>query len=380
MVILGFVFYGCGGGGVNYKLGPKTIWVEKDTNWKLESKEENRLIYTYTGNPPDIKEGDILLSVEGGGYLRKVVDVDVEGGRLIVTTEQASLEEAFEELDIKTTIKLPQSSELSPPGIFQSPPYPVKSPLTIEMGTLNVSIYYLIPVTYATMKVGGSFKFTPSMDVEIKISMFKLKKFRLVLRGDVEQGLGLDMSGGPGLEYEVPIITPVPIFSTTIGPVAISLEFTLLGGVGLSFNTGIDGRFGYDTSLTMEGGVEYMDGDWNPVTEFDYEFNPYFDFKVYAGLEGEVYLKPRIGTYIYSVAGPYFQLKPYGKGTITFIPNIHLEAGWGLSGSIGGSVKILSKVLLDINYELFNFYETLWKKDLTGGAICGNGVCRILWI
>jgi hypothetical protein len=343
MVILGFVFYGCGGGGggggegVNYKLGPKTKWVEKDTNWKLESKEENRLIYTYTGNPPDIKEGDILLSVEGEGYLRKVVDVDVEGGRLIVTTEQASLEEAFEELDIKTTIKLPQSSELSPPGIFQSPPYPVKSPLTIEMGALNIPISYSIPIDYGTMEVEGNFKFTPSIDVEIKISMFKLKKFRLVLRGDVQQGLGVNMGIEKGIEkeYEIPLIdyggliapTPVQLFAVPIGPVLINGKFTLSGGVGVSLDAGIDGGFGYDTSLTMGGGVEYMDGNWNPVTEFDYEFNPYFDYKVYAGLEGEVYLEPRLGIYIYDAAGPYFQLKPYGKGAITFIPNIHLETG-----------------------------------------------------
>jgi len=391
MVMWEFVFYGCGGGGgggegVNYKLGPKTKWVEKDTNWKLESKEENRLIYTYTGNPPDIKEGDILLSVEGGGYLRKVVDVDVEGGRLIVTTEQASLEEAFEELDIKTTIKLPQSSELSPPGIFQSPPYPVKSPLTIEMGALNIPISYSIPIDYGTMEVEGSFKFTPSIDVEIKISMFKLKKFRLVLRGDVQQGLGVNMGIEKGIEkeYEIPLIdyggliapTPVQLFAVAIGPVLINGKFTLSGGVGVSLDAGIDGEFGYDTSLTMGGGVEYMDGNWNPVTEFDYEFNPYFDYKVYAGLEGEVYLEPRLGIYIYDAAGPYFQLKPYGKGAITFIPNIHLEAGLGLSGSVGGSVKILSWSLIDRNYELFDFYEVLWEKDLTGGAICGNGVCE----
>ena len=391
MVMWEFVFYGCGGGGgggegVNYKLGPKTKWVEKDTNWKLESKEENRLIYTYTGNPPDIKEGDILLSVEGGGYLRKVVDVDVEGGRLIVITEQASLEEAFEELDIKTTIKLPQSAELSPPGIFQSPPYPVKSPLTIEMGALNIPISYSIPIDYGTMGVEGSFKFTPSVDVEIKISMFKLKKFRLVLRGEVQQGLGVNMGIEKGIEkeYEIPLIdyggliapTPVQLFAVAIGPVLINGKFTLSGGIGVSLDAGIDGGFGYDTSLTMGGGVEYMDGNWNPVTEFDYEFNPYFDYKVYAGLEGEVYLKPRLGIYIYDAAGPYFQLKPYGKGAITFIPNIHLEAGLGLSGSIGGSVKILSWSLVDRNYELFDFYEVLWEKDLTGGAICGNGVCE----
>ena len=59
--------------------------------------------YSYTNTP---KIGEFLISAEGGGYLRKVTGVTKQGSQVIATTESASLNQIFENLDINTTIKL----------------------------------------------------------------------------------------------------------------------------------------------------------------------------------------------------------------------------------------------------------------------------------
>jgi hypothetical protein len=55
-------------------------------------------------NTPQI--GEFLTSAENGGYLRKVTGVAKQGNQVTATTESASLNQIFENLDINTTIKL----------------------------------------------------------------------------------------------------------------------------------------------------------------------------------------------------------------------------------------------------------------------------------
>ena len=68
---------------------------------------------------------------------------------------------------------------------------------------------------------------------------------------------------------------------------------------------------------------------------------------------------------MYDIAGPYVELKPYGRGGVEIYPDPHLEAGLGISGSVGGSVKVLWIELANINYELFDFYKAVWEQEIT---------------
>jgi len=58
------------------------------------------------------KPGEIMVSQEGNGYLRKVTEVTLDNGNIIAKTESAALNEIFEELEFSTTVKLENIDEV----------------------------------------------------------------------------------------------------------------------------------------------------------------------------------------------------------------------------------------------------------------------------
>jgi uncharacterized protein YjdB len=73
--------------------------VPADDSFELISTDEElaagTLKYSYTGNPPIIEVGDVLMGVEDT-YLRKVVSVTQGGGQVIAQTVQAAIPEAVD--------------------------------------------------------------------------------------------------------------------------------------------------------------------------------------------------------------------------------------------------------------------------------------------
>lgn len=63
----------------------------------------NSISYSSTTAP---KVGEFLVGSTDGGYLRKVTAVNKQGNQITATTEPASLNQVFKDLDINTTIKL----------------------------------------------------------------------------------------------------------------------------------------------------------------------------------------------------------------------------------------------------------------------------------
>ena len=69
-------------------------------------------IYQYVPtNTTPIDTGNIIISIDGEGYMRKVIDVDTTGGQVTLTTVQATLVEAIEEIDLNTFLASYKSNE-----------------------------------------------------------------------------------------------------------------------------------------------------------------------------------------------------------------------------------------------------------------------------
>jgi len=66
--------------------------VDSQPNLQLADTTGGVFTYNYTGAPPAIKSGTILLSEQGEGYLRNVISVTDQGGKLVVNTQQATLD------------------------------------------------------------------------------------------------------------------------------------------------------------------------------------------------------------------------------------------------------------------------------------------------
>ncbi len=104
---------------VQFKLGPQTKALSAQTNSCLLSVSQDSTTYKYSLQADQIstlQTGNIILSTQDEGFLKKVVSVTNTGTEYEILTETATLEEAYEFLDIDFSQPLTQDN-LKPLGV-----------------------------------------------------------------------------------------------------------------------------------------------------------------------------------------------------------------------------------------------------------------------
>jgi hypothetical protein len=355
------------------KLADNVILVD-DLSLTLESTDGTVSRYSYSGIPPIINPGDILLSGEGEGYLLKVVSVQDLGGMLEVTVEQAALEEAFEELHLQDTITMDSDiNQLTAASVWQQG-------VMGKSGSIDVNI----PVISFTgsgdydVSVEGDFSFSPSVDIVIDISGKKLKTFRTELSGAAALDLDTVFEATTAVDVAPPELTlighggiispsPIQIFAVTITvpvgkrtiPVVVVSKFTLRAGVTFVAEDQATAEFGFTSNCTTSLGLEYQDS-WNPVDHsatIDYSFAPNMSVDRPVALSIEAYVRPKVDTYLYGMLTPYFDHRISGRGSVVVEPEPKLEAELCLAGGAGAEVSKLSFGLASIYLDIFDFCQ-----------------------
>src|SRR5262245_16827171 len=67
---------------------------------------DDSLTLEFDGEAPEYLAGDIVHGTEGPGYLRRVLSVQRDGSTLQLVTEQATLADAFRELNIDEHVQV----------------------------------------------------------------------------------------------------------------------------------------------------------------------------------------------------------------------------------------------------------------------------------
>ena len=75
--------------------------VAVDDSVQVSEVSEDQIVYVDDGSLPPLTSGDVILGDDGQtGYLRKVTDIQTGGGLVVVTTEPATIVDAFEEAEV----------------------------------------------------------------------------------------------------------------------------------------------------------------------------------------------------------------------------------------------------------------------------------------
>ena len=208
-------------------------------------------------------------------------------------------------------------------------------------------------------------------DIQIDISKGTLNMFKTEVKGSIILNMDTSFAATDAVNLTLEKLltpAPIPIFTTVIpvpiGPLVVPIpvvgEFTCSLGVTFSAGSQNTTNLGFTSTSTIAAGAEYTNEIWSPINTFDYTFSPYMNANSGVTVSIKPYVRPKVGLYILSVAGPYVDLRPYGKGSLIIDSDPNFEAGIGITGNVGGEVKIISKVLLGINLELFDLYFPLW--------------------
>ncbi|MBP7508580.1 MAG: PKD domain-containing protein [Prolixibacteraceae bacterium] len=358
------------------------------------SSDKLVLTFSSSSNLPGYKVGDILIGKEGGGYLRKVKSVSVKENTITVTTEDASLDEAFDEIKIDTSLTFFPSSK-SIGQINKSERITIKGEeadfrITSSAGSMEVDpitgemsfVFPNMALEVETIDKSGKLEIkAEALKIGIKVVLHKCiidyaeknyNRISLVYKIDyISEFVNVQMMMKGGLNEQWPdelhedLMPDLFLGTIPLGPVVLTFDFNLAAGIQGNFlmGGGVNLVASKKTTTTYLVGADYTNGQWHETwektaKETDYEI----DFSPTASIEGEarLFVKPKIKVKLYKILGPTVFLRGFLYGGVKF-PPIDAECGFGVDGGLGFELSILTKKIAAFNLILAEKKWPFWN-------------------
>ncbi|WP_448376638.1 hypothetical protein [Fervidobacterium sp.] len=239
-----------------------------------------------------LRIGDILAAGVSEktpyGYLAKVASIRRENGKIIVETENAKLEEAIKDgevkLDVILTEKNIKSVELAP-GVkilYEEAPLWITNPISFNRGyNYIVDLDKNPATTYDQVQISGNIAISSRLKFEASFGSFKVKKVNLEFV-DVMQSGSLRVSTSPNFSYnkQIPLfrypiatVNYAPVTMTVFGiPLVITPRITIY----FSLNGGLSANLTAQIQQTLTGnvGLSYDSGKFKPINGLMFELSP----------------------------------------------------------------------------------------------------------
>lgn len=341
---------------------PETTEVLTDaTTQYLSSVSDDGVTFTFSQLTPELADldiGDVMVGDVSAaapyGFLRKVASVTTPGGQVVVTTTDATLEDAIQQGSIQF------SKQLTPADIHAATFVPGVSLAQHKMTGLNDSFFFEIndvvlydqdgdySTTADQLKANGSLEFSPDTDFSLDIENWTLQELEFIFSLDetVELEFLVDVDIISAEFYyqiaqlnlgtiTVPIATPVP---GVVLPLVFFIEMPIYLRVDGDLKVGVTASVTQEASLSA--GLRYANGNWVPVSDLtnSFSFQPPTPT---AGVDLKGYVDPRLGLLLYGAAGPFASVNPYLK----FEADTSADPWWTLSGGIEATVGVKVEVL-----------------------------------
>ena len=310
------------------------------TDYTITFKKE------LTNNTP-INVNDIIVSKDGYGYLRKITSIKEEGGNIKVYTTFASLSEAIENgsFSLETTLseqKIMKISYLKEGVVLDT---------TDMRNTEETAMEYDID-TYLDnnnkVHIDGSFTLLPSVNAELIIKWFKVKKLNIEFVVDeqisIENTIEL-----VNIQYEKEIkLAGVSFHPITImiGPVPVIIvpELEIFAGVELDVESTV--TTSVYQSMNYTAGMLYENSEWLVYKELNKQLN-YSPPALSATAEAKAYIKPKLNLKFYGTVAPYLAGQLYGRIEAELQANPWWSLYAGVNIGAGVEMEIFGKELFD---------------------------------
>ena len=247
--------------------GPTTILLRNTTLATLREVTPDNAGLTFVGpnaQLDSIVTDDIIIlgitPLTPYGLLRRVTDVRRSGNTYLITTVQAALTEAFEELSVSLsqtitpadvdTIILSEGVELLPAANFRAAAVPFRVAYEKTENGLTLE---------------GEVELSPSLDFSLDIDFFTVQnlffKASLMQKSKIMVGATGTASADTDFDLFTLRLTPIVAGPLIIFP-QINFEANLEGEVTASISAFVE-----DQSAAFTIGAEYSDGQWRNLSE-----------------------------------------------------------------------------------------------------------------
>jgi len=364
-----------------------------DTISRIVSISSDQGTIVFSGESEELnslQEGDIICcgvsQATPTGLLRKVTAINRTGGNTIISTGEASLEEAIRRGSLSTSVAL------TPEMVTSA--QPLAAGVDFEITDFSASgIKFSVPINDVVLydadgdhstkgdqvKLKGGLSFEPKFDIDLQIdydpSHFweppELKKlsFTTTLSESAQLELVaeldvLDLSK----ELELAKFTFSPI-TFTVGPVPVVLVPTLTIKAGASAKVSVTATTSITQEASVTGGLSYAGGIWEPISGFQnqFGFNPP---QITAEASAKAYVKPQLSLMLYTLAGPHAGLEGYLMITADPSKDPWWQLLAGIKGDVGVEMKIFSKLIASYSKTIFDKSWVLAQAE-PRGLSCG---------
>ena len=214
-----------------------------DYSSNLVNVSEDSLRFTFQSgftSKYDPAVNDVLVIANGSGLLRKITDIQSSGNDVVLTTTQATLEEAIEQGNISVTQNLQEAQINKVDYYYDGIKYKINKGQESNFDfDMNIVLYDGDGNTATTndqVRLTGNFTLDANVVFEARISSFKLRNAKIGMMATNSESLELLAQLNYAIEKEIKLATIhfSPIYFQ-LGPIPVVIVIKLdikVGGSG----------------------------------------------------------------------------------------------------------------------------------------------------
>ena len=313
---------------------------------------------------------DILVIENGEGLLRKITDIQSSGSQTVITTRQATLEEAIEQGDISLKQNLQKAQISKVDYYYEGIEYKInkgqESNFDFDLDIILYDSDGNHNTTNDQVKLVGNFILDANVVFEARISSFKLRNAKIGLEATNSESLELIAQLSYQIEKEITLATIrfSPIYFQ-LGPIPVVIVIKLDIKAGGSGYANASLSVGFENTISYEAGISYVRGQgWNPYSDFNNQFN-YNPPVLNANAGARIFVKPEISVGVYGVLAGYANAEAYGEILVDYFNSPWWQLYAGLDFGVGARAKIWSFTLFDFQT---NVLELRWLLAQASGG------------
>ena len=319
------------------------------------------------GSLPELNQGQIIISTEGQGLLRRVTSVQPNGSGAVLQTTNATIEESFDRLDVYFNREIGYDQididniEILMDGVTISRGDPVthSGEVSRHAGYIPIDTIKIdLNLNLNTLNINAEFLFTVKLISDLQVGMNPLDPASLGKLNHFlfEPTLIQKSTFTAGLKGSSPVIplqpvavihgSPIPVGPVVFVPmVVVGLRVTASGEISLEAS--------YTVTTTYGKGIEYLPNTgwqvWENQSIHTEAGEPEVD--IFAGMEAKIEPSAiKFALMIYGVAGPYLTISipTLWLGAVLQVTppeQMTLSAEVGYYGEIGSEFSITVPVL-----------------------------------
>ena len=250
-------------------IAAKNVKPISEADWEANVNAVTKDQITFKENITEItnfETGDIIVGEKGEGYLRKVVNIEKNSGNLIVKTQDATIEEVFENADLNLALNLNPDNILSSKiteGLY------LQTSNQEEGNGNSVKFEYQIErmkLEDLPIELKGNFSIETQIKLENKIRDSKLEELKFTYDVDLNSELTAIIGDVISEEIERQKTLVKHSFEPTkvsINNIPIIVQPILKVNVGIKAKTNANTHYGFNHHVSFKKSLTYPNDDPN---------------------------------------------------------------------------------------------------------------------